>query len=101
MIVITLECVAKVCCYQGINPSNKSDVSVCSKCGNFEHFVCVRITNEHKEAITLGKMKYFCSLCFSKDPIWNIWNKWVRALGIFACRMDLSLDSSRAQGTVK
>ena len=62
------KCVATGCSYQGINPGNKAAVGVCHKCGNFEHFSCVGITQEHKEAITQGKMHYFCSLCFSKDP---------------------------------
>ena len=62
------KCVAKGCSYQGINPSNRSAVGTCSNCGNFEHFVCVGITSEHKEAISLGRMQYYCSLCFSKNP---------------------------------
>ena len=62
------KCASKGCSFQGINPNNKSAVGVCSKCGNFEHFACVKIKQEHKEDILKGIMKYYCSDCFSKNP---------------------------------
>ena len=62
------KCVAKSCGYQGLNPQNKSAVGHCAKCGNFEHFACVKIKAEHKEDIMKGNMKYYCSVCFSKNP---------------------------------
>ena len=62
------KCVSRGCSFQGLNPNNKSAVGVCSKCGSFEHFACVRIKAEHKEDILKGIMKYYCSICFSKNP---------------------------------
>ena len=62
------KCVSKGCSFQGLNPNNKSAVGVCSKCGNFEHFACVKIRSEHKEDIIKGTMKYYCSTCFAKNP---------------------------------
>jgi hypothetical protein len=62
------KCASKGCSFQGINPHNKSAVGVCSKCGNLEHYACVRIRPEHKEDILKGIMKYYCSNCFSKNP---------------------------------
>ena len=56
------------CSFQGINPNNKSAVGLCSKCGNVEHFACVKIKPEHKDDILKGIMKYYCSVCFSKNP---------------------------------
>ena len=61
-------CVSKNCIYKGLNTSNKGDDGVCTKCGNFEHFGCVKIKTEDRDDITKGNMKYFCSNCFSKNP---------------------------------
>ena len=63
------KCVAKVYSYNGINPNNKAAVGVCYDCGNVEHFVCVGLPQEHKEAVTQGKMKYYCSPYFAKNPL--------------------------------
>ena len=62
------KCVSKGCSFQGLNPKNKSAVGLCAKCGNFEHFACVKIKAEYKEDIIKGIMKYYCSQCFSKNP---------------------------------
>ena len=62
------KCVSKGCSFKGLDPNNKSAVGVCAKCGNFEHFACVKIRAEHKEDILRGTMKYYCSLCFAKNP---------------------------------
>ena len=53
------KCVSKGCSFQGLNPNNKSAVGVCSKCGSFQHFACVKIKAEHKEDILKGIMKYY------------------------------------------
>ena len=62
------KCVSKGCSFKGLDPNNKSAVGVCAKCGNFEHYACVKIRTEHKEDILNGIMKYYCSLCFAKNP---------------------------------
>ena len=62
------KCAAKVCNFQGINPQNKAAVGVCAKCGNVEHFACVKIKTDHKDDIIRGVQKYFCSTCFTKNP---------------------------------
>ena len=62
------KCAAKVCNFQGINPQNKTAVGVCAKCGNIEHFACVKIKTDHKEDIIKGAQKYFCSTCFRSNP---------------------------------
>ena len=62
------KCAAKVCNFQGINPHNKAAVGVCAKCGNTEHFACVKIKSDHKEDIIRGIQKYFCSTCFTRNP---------------------------------
>ena len=62
------KCVNKNCSFRGLDPHNKSAVGVCANCGQFEHFACVKIKAEHKEDISKGIMKYFCSSCFSKNP---------------------------------
>ena len=63
------KCAAKNCSYQGLNPQNKSAVGVCANCGQFEHFACVKIKAEHKEDIMKGIRMYYCSCCFSKNPL--------------------------------
>ena len=62
------KCAAKVCNFQGINPQNRAAVGVCAKCGNVEHFACVKIKTDHKEDIIRGVQKYFCSTCFKHNP---------------------------------
>ena len=62
------KCAAKVCNFQGINPQNRAAVGVCAKCGNVEHFACVKIKTDHKEDIIRGVQKYFCSTCFTNNP---------------------------------
>ena len=34
----------------------------------FEHFGCVKIKPDYKEDVLKGRMKYYCSECFSKNP---------------------------------
>ena len=63
-----VKCVAKGCKYTGLNTKNKSAVGVCSKCGCFEHFECPKTKQEDRDEILRGELKYFCSLCFSKNP---------------------------------
>ena len=63
-----VKCAAKICNFQGLNPLNKAAVGTCANCGNCEHFACVKIKPEHKEDITKGIMKYYCTACFSKNP---------------------------------
>ena len=63
------KCVNKACSFQGrLNPNNKTAVGLCSNCGNFEHYICVGLSSEDKDDITSGKLKFFCSICFSKKP---------------------------------
>ena len=62
------KCAAKACNFKGIDPQNKAAVGVCAKCGNIEHFACVKIKNDHKEDIVRGIQKYFCSSCFTSNP---------------------------------
>ena len=61
-------CVASGCKYTGLNSNNKSAVGVCAKCGGFEHFECSRTKQDEREEIQRGKLKYFCSICFGKNP---------------------------------
>ena len=63
-----VRCVARGCKYTGLNSSNKSAVGLCAKCGCFEHFECSKTKQEGREDILKGGLKYFCSLCFSKNP---------------------------------
>ena len=63
-----VRCVKKGCKYTGLNSSNKSAVGVCAKCGGFEHFECSKTKTEDREQIQKGVLKYFCSLCFMKNP---------------------------------
>ena len=65
---VDVKCAAKICNFQGLNPLNKRAVGTCANCGNCEHFACVKIKPEHKEDITKGIMKYYCTACFSKNP---------------------------------
>ena len=65
---LDMKCVAKGCKYTGLNSSNKAAVGVCTKCGNYEHFECSRTKQEDREEILKGHQKYFCSICFAKNP---------------------------------
>jgi uncharacterized C2H2 Zn-finger protein len=63
-----VKCVAKTCKYTGLNSNNKLAVGVCSKCRYYEHFECSKTKPEDRELILRGEHKYFCSICFSKNP---------------------------------
>ena len=63
-----MKCVAKGCKYTGLNSSNKSAVGVCAKCGCYEHFECSRTRQEDRGEILRGNQRYFCSICFTKNP---------------------------------
>ena len=63
-----VKCVARVCKYTGINSSNKAAVGVCARCGSYEHFECSKTKQEDRDGILKGELKYFCSVCFSKNP---------------------------------
>ena len=60
-------CVSRSCKYKGINLNNKVAVGVCSACGMFEHFDCSKTKEEDRNQIMKGKLKYYCSECFSKN----------------------------------
>ena len=62
------KCINKKCSFQGLNLNNKNAVGSCSQCGNFEQFTCLGVSQEYKDDIRSGKMKFVCSLCFSKNP---------------------------------
>ena len=63
-----VKCIAKGCKYTGLNSNNKSAVGVCARCSGFEHFECSKTKQEDREEIQKGGMKYYCSLCFMKNP---------------------------------
>ena len=65
---VDAKCVAKTCSCKGLNTNNKAAVGVCAKCGNYEHFGCVKVKPDDRDNILKGSMKYFCSTCFSKNP---------------------------------
>ena len=62
------KCANKSCGYKGLNSNNKTAVGICANCCNFEHFGCVKISADDREDIQNGRIKYFCSNCFSKNP---------------------------------
>ena len=62
------KCVNKNCTFIGLNPNNKAAVGTCSRCGLHEHFSCGGLSQSHKEDISNGVIKFFCSLCFAKNP---------------------------------
>ena len=63
-----VKCVARGCKYTGINSGNKSAVGTCCKCGCFEHYECSKTKQEDREQIVIGRMQYFCSQCFMRNP---------------------------------
>ena len=62
------KCAARTCKFTGLNLNNKLAVGVCAKCGYFEHFECSKTKQEDRVLILKGEQKYFCSICFSKNP---------------------------------
>ena len=62
------KCVARNCKYTGLNSSNKLAVGVCDKCGCYEHFECSKTKSEDRDKILKGEHKYYCSICFIKNP---------------------------------
>ena len=63
-----VKCVAKTCKYTGLNSNNKLAVGVCCRCGYYEHFECSKTKHDDRILILKGEQKYFCSICFSKNP---------------------------------
>ena len=65
---VDAKCVSKSCKFAGINPNNKTAVATCENCGHFEHFACAKMSSEMKDEVVRGESKYFCSICFSRNP---------------------------------
>ena len=63
-----VKCVYRTCKYTGLNVNNKVAFGVCSLCGCYEHFECSKTKPDDRELVVKGDQKYFCSICFSKNP---------------------------------
>ena len=51
-------CAAKVCNFPEINSNKKAAIGQCVSCGHVEYFTCAGVSQELKDDVSIGKIKY-------------------------------------------